>query len=170
MNNGGTFPHFVFWRTLTTYTELKLKCIKHMIAVIIDKINSTEWTSETICQCGNIVGEVSKLKSWKYRISTDDSEKYTVHRFGSVDYLLIWSHGYQLNQDGSIVDLGDNQQKFATIYMYGDDGCYLYVTEDTEFVDSAEDIKNMTWACRPAGNIGDDALFANINGKIIFLE
>jgi hypothetical protein len=153
-----------------TYTELKLKCINHMIAVLIAKINSTEWTSETICQCGDLVGEVSKLKSRQYRISTNDTEKYTVHRFGSVDYLLIGSHGYQLNQDGSIVDLGDDKEKFATIYMYGNEDCHLYVTEDIDFVDRIDKIKNMTWACRPAGNIGDDALFANINGEIIFLE
>ena len=57
------------------YTELKLKCIKHMIAVIIAKINSTEWTAETVHQCSYLIDKISNLKSRQYRISTNDTEK-----------------------------------------------------------------------------------------------
>lgn len=153
-----------------TYQELKLKCITDMIALIIAKINSTEWNVESIYQCGDLIENIADLKRRQYRISTDNSEKYTVHRFGSIDYLFIGTDRYQLNQDGTIVYYDDNHQSFATVYMYGSDGCHLWVAEDTNFVDSLDNIPNMTWACRPAWNNGEDALFANINGEIIFLE
>jgi hypothetical protein len=136
---------------------------------ILHKINSTTWATDNIHECAYLIERLSELRKRIYSISQGNSEKYTVHRFGTIDYLFVGSHGFQLNQDGSIVDLGDNKEKFATIYMYGNDDCHLYVTEDTEFVKRCEDIKNLTWACLPERNNGDDALFANINGEIIFL-
>lgn len=151
------------------YIELKLQCIKNMQGAILHKLNSTTWATDNVHDRIYLTELLSELLNRERRISEDDSEKHTVHRFGTIDYLFIGSHGYQLNTDGSIVDLGDDQEKFATVYMYGNEDCYLCVTEYTEFVERCEDIKNMTWACKSECINGDDALFANINGEIIFL-
>lgn len=151
------------------YFELKLQCIKNMQGAILHKLNSTTWATDNVHDCIYLTDLLSSLLNRERSLSEDNSEKHTVHRLGTTDYLFIGSHGYQLNPDGSIIDLGDDQEKFATVYMYGNQDCYLCVTEDTTFVDSLDHIQNMTWACRPAWNDGDDALFANINGEIIFL-